>query len=166
MSFILIYEPVVINTTAKETSLPIESGSSMDHGLPHSFRWKHRTQTYMISVDCTDHGHHYGLQGEQGQYGPWTPTCSPTVTSHTKSISMACDGSTNHRQHRPEMQHRSSPPSVSPIPWLAYSRYSIQIHWIKKQTMSQKSVIDIIYAWGYGLGKCKHLESDQYINLW
>lgn len=103
------------------------------------------TNICVISVDCTDHGHHYDLRGEQGNMNH-EHQHDPPVTSHTKSINMACEGSTNRRQHRPGLQHRSSLLSVSPVPWLAYSRYSIQIHWIKKQMMAQRSFIDIVYA--------------------
>ena len=103
------------------------------------------TNIRLISVDCTDHGHHYGLWGDQGNMDH-EHQYDPPVTSHTKSINMACEGSTQRRQHRPGLQHRSSLPSVSPGPWLAYSRYSIQIHWIKKQMMAQRSFIDIVYA--------------------
>lgn len=45
MSLILNYESVVIDTSAKEASLPITAGGGMDRGLPYGARQQHGSWT-------------------------------------------------------------------------------------------------------------------------
>lgn len=62
----------IINTTAKEASLPLKVISTMDNGHPHGFRWQQRPQafpwllltTWTMDINTalglsTDHKHHH-----------------------------------------------------------------------------------------------------------
>ena len=58
-SVILSYESAAIETTA-EALVPIATGGSMDHGLPHG--GSRITDISVVSGENMDHGHQHGLQ--------------------------------------------------------------------------------------------------------
>lgn len=68
MALILYYQTAVLDTTAKETSLPLTASSGTVHGPPHGFHWQHGPQPSRI----------------------WTPTCSVVASQTTDITAQAC----------------------------------------------------------------------------
>ncbi|ERE84764.1 hypothetical protein H671_2g5700 [Cricetulus griseus] len=78
-------DSAVINATAKEASLPVAAGSSMEHGSYTSTRfpvvaWTMDINT--VSVGSMDHGHQPGFQHQQE---PW-PLTLPPVAARTEKV--------------------------------------------------------------------------------
>lgn len=100
MSLFLNYKSAIIDTTVKETSLPITSRGSTDHGLPHGF-WQ----------QTMDHGYPHSLWW---QHRTWNSMCS-LLPEFTYDINRASSGNMNYvYQHGPRWQHRPQTPTWPP----------------------------------------------------